>query len=142
MVFVNTQFDGKTALGVGSFAFPFTGLSEKIANSAALVLESSRLSPRALFELLCPLSLLAQACYLALRPAPNCPFWAFGAGFALLFCVLGSPVWAEQVAYARVLLPLTFAFNFCLLNQKGRSYTLWWLVGNFGMAFPAYKILL
>lgn len=88
----------------------------------------------ALVELLAPASLALQALYLVLRPRPSDPAWGLGAGFVVLLLCLGPMVWAEQIAYCRVLLPLTFAFNLVLHAQlRGRAFWAWFVAGNIGM---------
>lgn len=89
---------------------------------------------QALFELLAPFSFLVQAAYFFVRYSLRDKYWLFGIGFALLFCLLGAPIWFEQVGYTRILLPLTAAFNL-LIHQREhhRAYLLWWITGNLGM---------
>jgi hypothetical protein len=91
-------------------------------------------------ELLAPLSLLVQSLYLLLRPAPRAAIWLYGIGFAVLFWVIGSPIWAEQQAYTRTLLPLTFAFNLLLLERKQARFAWWFVLGNIGLCGMALKI--
>lgn len=89
---------------------------------------------QALFELLAPVSFLVQAAYFFVRYSLRDKYWLFGIGFALLFCLLGAPIWFEQAGYTRILLPLTAAFNL-LIHQRERhgAYLIWWITGNLGM---------
>ncbi len=74
-------------------------------------------------------ALTVQALVIAVRPRLQDAWWRVGAGYAVLLVVLGDLVW-EGVpgAAARVLLPLTLAFN--LVLPRGRRW--WWvlLLGN------------
>jgi hypothetical protein len=95
-----------------------------------------------LLELFGPLSLAAQASYLFLKPKTTDPTWAFGIGFAVLLIFLGDSVWAEQIAYCRVLLPLTFAFNLLLhATERGARFWGWFTVGNIGLAGSLLTLL-
>ncbi|WP_348059715.1 hypothetical protein [Dokdonella sp.] len=45
-------------------------------------------------------------------------WWRAGAAFALLFALLGPAVWQEATAAARVVLPMTLAFNILLPRDR------------------------
>ncbi len=125
--------------GNDNFGLPGVALAGKlVAAFEALVGGWAARSPGlrfvALVELLAPASLALQAAYLALRPRPSDPAWGLGAGFVVLLLCLGPMVWVEQIAYCRVLLPLTFAFNLMLHAQlRGRAFWAWFVAGNIGM---------
>jgi hypothetical protein len=86
------------------------------------------------FELLAPLSLAIQAGYIFHKWRWSNPYWGFGLGFALLFLVIGDSIWLEQYAYCRVLLPLSFAFNFLIRDyESGKKYWTLFIAGNLGL---------
>ena len=77
------------------------------------------------------MGLAAQALFLALRPARRDPWWRLGAGYAVLMVFLGPGVWeGYPTAAARVLLPMTLAFN--VLVPRGRRWLAVLLLGNLG----------
>jgi hypothetical protein len=137
LTFVQFRIGDGLAAGTGNFSFPFFGVAQKVYTSLQeLIAQGFDLSGLRLFELLCPLSLLVQMVYLILKPRLSSCIWRFGAGFAGLFMFLGASVWAEQYAYARVLLPLTFSFNLLIhQNESGRRLGLWYLLGNGGLCW-------
>lgn len=80
--------------GLGNFYWPGLGFSDKIIKSVSdlysLTLYSSNLRVGALIlELLAPVSLFIQCIYMLLRRRLSDPIWYFGAGFVVLFLVLG-----------------------------------------------------
>ena len=86
------------------------------------------------FELLAPLSLAIQAGYFFCRWRWSNPYWGFGLGFAFLFLFMGDSIWLEQYAYCRVLLPLSFAFNFLIRDyETGKKYWALFIFGNLGL---------
>lgn len=125
--------------GMGNFALPSLAWWDKMQTAAALLASANDGVPtvrliRYLIEFAAPLCLAVQASYLLLRWRPNEPLWGFGIGFAALVLLIGPAVWAEFIAYTRVLLPLTIAFNLLLLRyQAGRSFWAWFIAGNWGM---------
>lgn len=128
-----------TATNVGNFALPGLAWWEKAQAGLAMVANAERGEPvdrllRYLIELTAPLSLAVQATYLLGRWRPSEPLWGFGVGFAALVFLIGPTVWAEFIAYTRVLLPLTIAFNLLLLrHQTKRSFWPWFIAGNCGL---------
>ena len=94
------------------------------------------------FELLGPLSLVIQAVYLIAKPRFDDEAWRLGIGFALLLCLLGSSPWVAQNGYCRILLPLTFSFNFLLHKHEPRTrFAAWYVAGNVGMDWKCLKYL-
>ncbi|MGD9782460.1 MAG: hypothetical protein AB7V14_09955 [Kiritimatiellia bacterium] len=122
----------------GSLGWPLVGLMAHLRSScAALWNAPDRLS---LFTLLSTLSLLAQAAYLGARPRLGSPFWRMGAAFAALFLFFSEPLFAEQLAYCRAVLPLTLAFNALLIANDDKHFFPWFIAGNAGMAFGALQM--
>jgi hypothetical protein len=81
-----------------------------------------------------------QSLYLLVRPDPRSTLWLYGIGFAVLFWLIGPPVWAEQGAYTRVLLPLTLSFNLLLLERRPTGFPYWFTAGNIGLCSMTLKI--
>ncbi len=133
--------------GSGNFALPFAGLGEKLPAAALHMIEGLpslpliALADRSL-EFLAPASIAVQAAFLLLRPRLSDPAWRFGVGFALLVLVLGPAVWAEQAAYTRSVLPLTFAFNLLVHRlESQRAHFFWFTAGNFGLVWGLLDLL-
>lgn len=122
-------------MGAGTFTFgaPVIPLARHLVHAAGNLLSAP--PQHAVFEFLAPVSLAVQAAYLIARPRPAQAFWRMGIGFALLFFVLSEPVWVEQIAYTRIVLPLPVAFNMVLLQNEDRRYLPWFAAGNAGLAW-------
>ena len=88
-----------------------------------------------LFEFLAPLSTMVQVCYFAIWRSPRCAYWRMGVGFAVMFIFLASSVFVEQIAFCRVVLPMTIAFNIGLMRQRGYTFAFNFLAGNLGFAW-------
>jgi hypothetical protein len=128
----------------GNFAWPGVALWSKLSTATSqLSGQSGPGLPLAGFralELVAPLSLLVQSLYLLVRPDPRSTLWLYGIGFAVLFWLIGPPVWAEQGAYTRVLLPLTLSFNLLLLERRPTGFPYWFTAGNIGLCSMTLKI--
>lgn len=59
-------------------------------------------------------------------------WWRVGIAFALLFTVLGAPVWEDYTAAARAMIPMNLAFNILLPRERPWSLPLC-LAGNLPM---------
>lgn len=80
-------------------------------------------------KLLVLISLTTQAVVLVLRPRWRDPWWRVGVVYVGLMLVTGSAVWSGALgAAARVLLPMTVAFNVTL--PKGRAFWPLFVLGN------------
>ena len=132
---VEQVFHGCGTTTPHSLGAPFIGLAEYLRTAAAALISTpSRLT---IFNLLSALSLLAQAGYLFARPRIQSPFWRMGVGFAVLFFFFGQPMFAEQIAYCRGVLPLTLAFNALLMERDEKRFVTWFVAGNAGLAWGA-----
>ncbi len=109
--------------GERNFALPLVALAEKVrALVAAWRVHGFTVGIRG--ELWAVIALVTQAGFLFARPKPADPWWRLGAPFALLLMLLGDAVWeGEPSAAARVVLPLTLAFN-VLAPRSGRGLAL------------------
>ena len=145
--YVQMMMGGTANIGSGNFSWPLWEVVQKLDIAARDLFNGPHGSMRRLahhaFEVLCPLSLCAQAVYLFIHPRLRAPAWRLGIGFAVLLLVLGSSVWTEYNAYSRVLLPLTMAFNLLIhQHEQGRAYRAWYIAGNTGMAWMLLRIML
>jgi hypothetical protein len=114
-----------------NFAPPFCALAEKMQQSVSQLLAEGYPS-LAKFDLLVVAGLLAQFFFFVCRHRWGDPWWRVGAVYAVLMIFLGDAVWENYPsAAARVLLPMTLAFN--ILVPRGRWWTLLLIVGNLGV---------
>jgi hypothetical protein len=99
---------GRVQLSEGAFAFPFAGLVQRM-------LEFPDDWRNALIELSVPVAILGQALFFLLRWRPSEYRWRLGIAYVPLLALLGESVWqGYPIAAARVLLPLTLAFNLAM----------------------------
>jgi hypothetical protein len=105
------------ALGHHNFDWPGVGLirhcSLCISNLARGDFDS-----RYIFGLVGALGLGFQSLDILLRPRTTEAWWRIGVGFALLFWVIGDDVWRGYWGAARALLPMTFAFNLLVPDDR------------------------
>jgi hypothetical protein len=114
-----------------NFAPPFAALAEKLQQSVSQLVAEGYPSV-AKFDLLVMAGLLAQFFFFVSRHRWSEPWWRLGASYAVLMVFLGTAVWENYPsAAARVLLPMTLAFNIAV-PRRG-----WWplllVVGNLGI---------
>jgi len=114
-----------------NFALPFAALANKLQQSVSQLIAEGSASV-AKFDLLVVVGLLAQFFFFAFRRRWRDPWWRLGACYAVLMMFLGDAVWENYpTAAARVLLPMTLAFNITL-PRRG-----WWplllIIGNLGV---------
>jgi hypothetical protein len=148
VVYVYIRIPFGSGISHKNLTFPLCGIARKFSGSLYGLVTGwvgASISQRTalLFEVLCPLSLVIQALYLAAKPQIGSAAWRFGVGFVVLFAILGPSVWQEQYAYCRVLLPLTFSFNLVIheYESSGKLAT-WYLLGNGGMCWLVLQLLL
>lgn len=120
-------------IGDRNFSRPFVGILHKLQDSLSSFLAERYPHPSvAKFDLLVLTGLIAQFLFFSLRIRWRDPWWRVGASYAVLMVFLGDAVWEHYPsAAARVLLPMTLAFNI-LVPRKG----LWPIVlilGNLGI---------
>lgn len=118
-----------------NFARPFAALAEKLQLTVGQLMAEGYPSV-AKFDLLVLAGLLAQFFFFAFRRRWNDPWWRLGASYAVLMVFLGDAVWENYpCAAARVLLPMTLAFN--ILVPRGRWWPLLLVIGNLGVLASA-----
>ena len=109
--------------GLSNFAPPFAGYLHKWSETLGNLRAGGWNSP-ARWSLLLLISVSAQFLLIVLRPQWTSRWWRIGAAYAVLMVFLGDGVWEGfPGATARVLLPLTLAFN--VVAPRGRW---WWMV--------------
>jgi hypothetical protein len=123
-------------IGTRNFAAPFAGLIRKLENIASLLAAGGRAREVARHDLYVLVGALAQFLFFAFRRRWRDPWWRVGASYAVLMVFLGDAVWENYPsAAARVLLPMTLAFN--VLVPKGRGWALLLVLGNLGIVSSA-----
>jgi hypothetical protein len=106
--------------GSRNFAAPFSACVEKGCEAIRDLLAHGW-SASARWTLLLLFSLAVQFLVIVLRPQWQNPWWRIGAAYALLMVFLGGAVWEGfPPAAARVLLPMTLAFNVVIPRSR------WW----------------
>jgi hypothetical protein len=136
MVYLRLTLGRGDDVGARNFAMPFAGLVHKvqdIASSTIVGLEGYPYAHVTKFDAVVMVGLLAQFFFFLFRIRWSDPWWRVGASFAALMMFLGDAVWENYPsAAARVLLPMTLAFN-VLVPRRG----FWWAVllvaGNLGI---------
>jgi len=114
--------------GYANFALPFTGYLEKLAVTLG-ELRTQGWDSFARFSLVSLVSLATQAVVLVVRRDLQDPWWRLGITYAVLMTLLGFSVWeGHPGAAARVVLPMTFAFN--ILLPGVRWFWPLWVLGN------------
>jgi len=118
-------------VGARNFAAPFTGLARKLEDCASLLAAGGR-GPVPRLDLYVMVGLLAQFAFFATRWRWRDPWWRVGACYAVLMVFLGDAVWENYPsAAARVLLPMTLAFNIAV--PRGRWWVILLVAGNLGV---------
>jgi hypothetical protein len=127
-------------IGARNFARPFAGLANKLLDTlSSLGAEGYPFRSVAKFNLIVLVGLMAQFFFFLFRMRWQEPWWRLGACYAVLMMFLGDAVWESYPsAAARVLLPMTLAFN--ILVPRGRWWHVLLLLGNLGI-FGAADLL-
>ncbi|MSU23367.1 MAG: hypothetical protein EXS32_06025 [Opitutus sp.] len=119
---------GPADAGLANFTLPVAGLIEKwraVLDALSTVNDQSI----AWTTLLATLALTVQAAFFLTRLRPDDRWWRIGASYTAMMLCLGTAVWEGfPGAAARVLLPLTLAFN--LLAHRTHARLVWLLAGN------------
>ncbi len=109
-------------VGYRNFTYPFLGYIHKLSEIKAFLTTAPDWIIRGLFCIF--ISLSVQALFFFTRIRVNEAWWRLGVSYALLMLVLGDAVWEGYPgASARVLLPMTLAFN--ILVPRGKK---WWAI--------------
>jgi hypothetical protein len=124
---------GADHIGFRKISEPFGGVLGKMAKVAAsLSAEGYPFSSYTRLDLLVLVGLLVQFLFFALRVRWRDPWWRVGASYAVLVAFLGNDVWESYPsAAARVLLPMTLAFN--IRVPRGGLWRVLLVAGNLGV---------
>lgn len=151
---------GRQLAAAGDFAWPFAGyysaLSRAVADlqwvppvagSApvgwAFVARALAANTFRITEILAPLSLLVQLFWLLFffRRWDD-RLWRVGCGFGIASVFLSHQPFIEQMSYCRDTIPLTLAFNVCLLRTAaGQAFLPWFFAGNIGLVWGLLSVL-
>lgn len=109
--------------GSRNLAPPLVGLRCKLAELIA-GLKANGFDASIRGETMIVIALTIQVVFIVSHPAPGIVWWRIGGMFAIFWSVLGFPVWeSTPSAAARVVLPLTLAFN-VLVPRSARGLAL------------------
>jgi hypothetical protein len=138
MLYLRLHLGQGQDIGARNFAFPFEGLMNKVQDTVSSYIAERRYPFVTVtkFDACVLVGILAQFVFFAFRMRWPDPWWRIGASFAVLMMFLGDAVWEHYPsAAARVLLPMTLAFNVSV-PRKG-----WWpvmlILGNLGILASA-----
>lgn len=128
LLYLASRYDGIGTAGLRNFSIPGTTYVTSWATTLPDVARGGWDAPR--LKLLELSGLGLQFLYLLVRWNPRNAWWRMGIGYAALMTVLGPAVWEgyPNAAAARVLVPMTFAFN--VLIVKSRWYWPLAIIGN------------
>lgn len=134
-IYVECRFPGKESMLGGNIDWPlhaiFLRLGEAV-RSGRLDLRDWNTRATEMHALLTIVGLLTQCLYLVTHPKPDNRLWRVGAVFVPYFLCVSSNVWtgASYFTVTRHALPITLAFNLVLAMRPGRSWVVWFLLGN------------
>jgi hypothetical protein len=125
------------APGLNNFSGIFEGLCDKVVGTvSSLAAQGFSLASDAGLDALVLAGLLAQFAFFAFRIRWREAWWRVGASYAVLMAFLGDAVWEDHPsAAARVLLPMTLAFN--VLVPRGAWWPVLLVAGNLGVVGSA-----
>jgi len=132
---------GFTNADVPNTSWPGVGLADYLGRAWHHWYPKRMLSPRLTAELLAPISLIVQACYLLLRRDVQSPYWWMGLGFVFSYLLLSPAVFVEQLSFTRDVIPLAVAFNIAMRKENGSRFTAWFVAGNVGLYWGLWKTL-
>ncbi len=133
--------------GAGNLSVPFFPLMEKLYSSFSHLLIHYNSSDHnvlidAIFEFICPLSLICQAIYIVVKRNLTSGEWLLGIPYVIIFLVMSKFLLTDQYGYCHVLLPLTFSFNLLLHKfETGKSYICLYFLGNIGMSYMILEFI-
>ena len=105
---------GFTNMDVPNTSWPGVGLADYLVRAWRHWYPKRMFSPRLTAELLAPICLIVQACYLLLRRDVQSPYWRMGIGFVFSYLLLSPDVFVEQISFTRDVIPLAVAFNIAI----------------------------
>jgi hypothetical protein len=114
MLYLRLSLGHGDDIGARNFARPFAGLVNKVIDTFTSAVAERRYPFPTITKLdsMVLVGLIAQFFFFVFRIRWRDPWWRVGASFAILMMFLGDAVWENYPsAAARVLLPMTLAFN-------------------------------
>ena len=138
IIYLRLRLGPPNETGFNNFTLPLAGLVEKWRSVAAVMTENSG-SAIGRAALWVTVALTVQFLFFTLRWRLTQMWWRVGATFAILMMFLSTPVWEGfPGAAARVLLPMTLAFN--ILVPRGARWLAVLVAGNLTVvaAFQEY----
>ncbi len=138
--YVHTRFDAFVGVR-GNFDWPFASMGRN-AVEAMRELVAGNWDDRYVFRLLALVGFWVQLGWLLMRVKAFAsePLVRMGLVYGVLFLVLGDLVWHGYWAVARVVLPMTLAFNL-LLDVKGRGFWVLWSLANITVIHAVYRFI-
>ena len=133
------RFDEPSNVGARNLAAPFEGFFQKWMEAVADY-RANGWDSNAKWSLVLMASLTVQGAVVLLKPRWSDAWWRIGATYGVLMLCLGEAVWEGfPGAAARVLVPLTLAFN--IVVPRGWRWGLVLVAGNLSMitAFDQLK---
>jgi hypothetical protein len=127
------NFDG------GNLAMPFRGMMEKLGEFSVTAVHGPIRWHRWFFEiyksydlhaLLTIISVVTQIIFVAVNRHWRDPLWRWGAVVAVYFACISFLSWESHFTITRHALPMTLVFNLILAARPGRSWLIWFLLGN------------
>ncbi len=134
MLYLRLSLGHGDDIGPRNFAPPFAGLVNKIQETVSSILAERHYPYPTVtkFDAVVLVGLLAQFFFFAFRVRWRDPWWRVGASYAILMMFLGDAVWESYPsAAARVLLPMTLAFNVSM-PRRG-LWPILLIAGNLGV---------
>jgi hypothetical protein len=134
MLYLRLSLGHGDDIGARNFAWPFAGLMNKVQDtvSSAVAERHYPFPTITRYDGVVLVGLLAQFFFFAFRIRWRDPWWRVGAAYAILMMFLGDAVWENYPsAAARVLLPMTLAFNVCV-PRRG-LWPILLIAGNLGV---------
>jgi hypothetical protein len=134
MLYLRLSLGHSDDIGARNFARPFAGLMDKLQDVVSSLIAERRYPYVTVtkFDVVVLVGILAQFFFFAFRIRWRDPWWRVGASYAILMVFLGDAVWEHYPsATARVLLPMTLAFNVSV--PRGRWWPILLVLGNLGV---------
>lgn len=122
-------------------SWPGVGLADYLRRAWHHWFPNRIASPRLSQEMLAPISLIVQVCYLLVRRRSASPYWRMGIGFAFGFLILSPDVFIDQCSFCRDTIALTLAFNIELMRDRRGTFLGWFVLGNIGLLWGVREMV-
>jgi hypothetical protein len=136
------RFPGLIEQGSGNFNLPLVDFGKRIVKFYNGIFFVH--SIHEFMSFLALIGIITQGVYLWKNRNWTDPIWKMGILFSIIPLFLDEAVWDSILFVARVVLPMTIAFNYFLIKEKN-NFRIWFLLGNLGMIlglvkFATYKM--